>query len=63
MNRDFFEVVEIQSNEVHKFSSAREVSMFFIGLQTVFFRVFKNDKEVNLSTVSRKNIKSFLQAA
>lgn len=62
-NQDFFEVVEIESNKTVQFSSAREVSLFFIGLQTVFFKIFKNNKEVNVDGISRKHLKSFLQYA
>ncbi len=61
-SQDFFEVVDIETEKKHTFETAREVSFFLSGLQYVFFKIFKNGKEVSVSGVNLKNLKSYLQA-
>lgn len=62
-NQSFFEVVEIETQEKKVFESARDVSFFLCGLQSVFFKVFKNGKEVTVTGVLDKHLKSFLHNA
>ena len=61
-SQDFFEVVNIETESKEYFESARDLSFFLAGLQTVFFKIFKNGKEVSVSGVNLKNLKSYLQA-
>ncbi len=61
---DFFEVMEVATEKKEVFETARDVSLFLSGgIQTVFFKIFKNGQEVSISGVNVKNLKSYLQAA
>jgi hypothetical protein len=61
---DFFEVMEVATEKKEVFETARDVSLFLSGgIQTVFFKIFKNGKEVPIFGVNLKHLKSYLQAA
>lgn len=59
---DFFEVVEVETKQKKTFDTARDVSFFLSGVQAVFFKIFKNGKEISVSGVNMKHLKSYLQA-
>ncbi len=60
---DFFEVMEVATEKKTIMETARDVSLFLSGgVQLVFFKIFKNGKEVPMGGVSIKHLKSHLQA-
>lgn len=61
-NQNFFEVVDIETKEKKQFETARDVSFFLVGVQSVFFHIFKNGKEVCVAGVGIKNMKNFLSS-
>lgn len=61
-NQDFFEVVDIETKEKKQFETARDVSLFLSGVQSVFFQIFKNGKEVCVAGIGIKNMKNFLKS-
>ncbi len=62
-NQEFFEIVNLETQEKAKFETARDASFFLIGVQATFFKIFKNGKEVCVNGVGLKNMKNFLRSA